>query len=1532
MSGKGNFETAYALSPLQEGLLFHALYAPQEGVYLDQLSWLLDGPEPLDTAALRNAWRRVVERHAVLRTAFSWKRRGSPLQAVLRRVEVPVEEHDWTSIPEAGRRERLQDFLRADRSRGFDFARPPLLRVALMRLSERTWRCVLTYHHVLMDAWSLSLVLREVFAFYAAFRQGRDLQLPLPRPYAEYIAWLRRQDLSLAEAFWRRELAGFSAPTRLWVDAVPGRADREEGYASRTRHLSEGATAALNGFARRNRLTVNNLLQAAWGLLLSRYSSDRDVVFGATVSGRPDDLPGVESMVGLFINTLPFRVRMEPESELLPWVREIQARQVELRQFEFSPLVEVQGWSEVPRSLPLFETILVFENATMLSASGPADATGAEVRDLTYEPRSSYAASLMVAPGARLSLRILHPCDRLDAATVGRMLGHLATLLESMPEGGDRRLPDLPLLTAVEREQLLAEWQDTASGAVRQGSIHDLFLRQAERAPEAPAVLFGDEVVTYGDLRRRSNRLACHLRSILGHGALVGILLDRSADLVTAVLGVLEAGCAYVPIDVSFPRARLQWILGSLAVPCVITEGARLETLRELEPDLPDLRDVVCLDGTETDWRRGDEPAGQVGPEDLAYIIFTSGSTGNPKGVMVRHEPVLNLIEWVNRTFGVGPADRVLFITSLTFDLSVYDIFGILAAGGSIRVASSAEVREPRQLLRALLEEPITFWDSAPAALQQLVPFLAGEGRGGAEPPALRLVFLSGDWIPVGLPGPIRETFPGARIVGLGGATEATVWSNSFPIQEVDPSWVSIPYGRPMQDARYLVLDEALSPCPVGVPGDLYIGGVCLASGYAGEPALTAGKFVPDPFSAEPGARLYRTGDRARFWPDGLIEFLGRLDQQVKIRGFRIELGEIEAVLGRHPAVREAVVLAREDRAGDRRLVAYVVPCQGCEARPVDLRSFLAESLPEPMLPSAFVVLEALPVTSNGKLDRRALPEPDQPTEGSADASLFRTPTEELLAGLWAETLGLGAVGVQDNFFDLGGHSLRATQVVSRIRETFGAELGVRSVFEAPTVAELALRIDEARAGGPEAPAVERLAGRSAAPLSFTQRRLWFLEQMAAGDPAYQIPFAMRFQGRLDVLALDAALAAVVQRHESLRTVFRVLGDEPVQLVGPDGGSSLLLADLAALPEALREPEARARVRAQVQSPFDLARGPLLRVSLLRLGESEHILVLTLHHIVSDAWSMGILFSELARLYRAAVEGRPLALPDLRYQYVDYAAWQQRLLRPERLEAELDYWRGQLADAPPALELPGARPRPSGAGLRGGTEPLLLSLELSQALRELSRKEGVTLFMILLAGLGAVLHHDSGSDDVVVGTNLANRHRGEFEGVIGAFVNTLALRLSLAGDPTFRELLGRVRERALGAYAHQDIPFERIVEDLRRQRPDATAPLFQVMLVLQDVPGAASLEIPGLSLRSVDLERRSANFDITLFLYTERERLAGTLEYNAGLYDAPDMRRLVECFQELLRKAVEDPAVRLSDLSPARETVLEGFSDDLEDF
>jgi amino acid adenylation domain-containing protein len=1514
-------EDVYPASPMQRAMLFLAELDPEAGVYLDQAVYTLRGE--LDADAFRRAWQAVVARHPALRTRFLRQGSEPALQAVEREAELPWQEADWRQPGGAGRRQRLADWLAADRRRGFDLSRAPLLRLALVRTAEAEHLVIWTFHHIVLDGWSVARVLSEVSALYVAFTQGGEARLAPSRPYGDFIRWLVAQDAAAGRALWTRALAGFTAPTPLPFRSGAPPAG-ESPHLEAAARLGDAPTHRLLSLARQHHLTLNTLVQGAWAVLLHHYSGEPDVVFGATVAGRPPELPGVESMVGLFINTLPVRARLDPAAPLLAFLRTLQDEQAELRLHQQTPLHDIQGWSAVLRGLPLFESLVVFDNFPVDEVIGALGERLAVDADFHFFNRTNFALTLASWPARELPLALRYDSGRFEHTAIQRLLAHLLVLLEGIAAAPEARLAALPMLSRAERQQMLAEWNDTAT--VRGRSVLAMIEAQAAAQPQAPAVVFGRETWSYREVMEEAGCLARQLRAVgVGPGDLVAVHLHRRAEMVPALLGILASGAAYLPIEVTLPPARVSWLLSHLGIRCAVTEGRRVEALAELA--LPELAHLLLVDehqpaehGRLRLWGRHTRPRPPLapplplsspGPRDLAYIVFTSGSTGTPKGVAVQHGPVENLIAWVNERFQMSREDRVLFVTSLSFDLSVYDVFGLLAAGGSVHVASEEELGDPAALVRILDEEPITFWDSAPAALQQVVPCF----RPARVESRLRLVFLSGDWVPLGLPDQVRGRFPLAQVVALGGATEATVWSNFFPVTEVEPGWVSIPYGRPIGNARYHVLDEDLGPRPIGAAGDLYIGGDCLALGYVGEPGLTAWKFVPDGCGGGPGARLYRTGDQARYWQDGVLEFLGRRDQQVKIRGFRIELGEVEAALAEHAAVREAVVLAHGEPRGDRRLVAYVVAAGPVTA--AELRGHLRERLPEPMVPAAFSFLAAMPVTANGKLDRKALAPPEPGPAGEAEEPAAPgSAVEQLLVEIWAEVLGHHRVGIHDNYFELGGHSLIATHLLARVREALGVELPLRRLFDAPTVAGLASAVEQALQGGagdPPPPLV-RIPRHGELPLSFAQERLWFLDQLEPGGRAYNLHAALDLDGPLDFAALAAALCEVVRRHEVLRTTFRSAAGRPLAVVHEPRRCALPLVDLRRLDApAGRGAEVGRRSREEARRAFDLAAGPLLRVRLLRLAEQEHVALITMHHIASDGESVQVLIREVVELYRAGAAGLSSPLPELPVQYLDYAAWQRSWLTGAVVERQLAYWREQLAKVPARLDLPADRARPPLVSLQGAARSLEVPAAVAAAVGAWSRSQGVTLMMTLLAVFEALLSRYSGQPVIAVGAPISGRQHRQTEGLIGFFVNTLVLRGDLLGAPSLRQLVGRVREAALGAHAHRDLPFERLVQELRPERSLGQTPLFQVMFAFENAARDPRMP-PGLALRMRPAEAAVAKFDLTLSLVAAGTRLEGALRYRTDLFDPATIARLGAHWLRLLERALAAPDLPLAEL------------------
>ncbi|MFN8596433.1 MAG: amino acid adenylation domain-containing protein [Anaerolineae bacterium] len=1481
-----NIEDLYPLSPMQQGMFFHSLYAPESGMYFEQTRCALQGD--LDTAAFERAWQHVVDRHTILRTACVWEEVDQPLQVVYRQVPLPIEHHDWRGLTPADRAARLDEYLQTDRQRGFDLATAPLMRLALMRTGPREHYLVWSHHHLLLDGWSVPLLLKEVFLGYEAFRSGHVPQFtPAPR-YRDYIAWLQQQNRAQAEAFWRQTLRGFTAPTPLMVDGATG----DHGYAARRVQLSTGTTHALQVLARQHQLTLNTIVQGAWALLLHWYSGEDDVVFGATVSGRPPDLPDAENIIGVFINTLPVRVAFTPDRTVIDWLKVLQTQQVELRQYEYSPLVEIQGWSDVPPNTALFDSILVFENypvdASLRQLGGSLD-----IRDVRSFARTNYPLTVVAALGDTLTLDIAHDCGRFDTATIDRMLGHLRMVLDNMAADPHQPLSHVSLLTDAERQQLLIDWNNTTSDQPRDQTIAQVFEAQVEHAPNAVAVVFKDQTLTYRELNRRANQLAHYLQKLnVGPDTLVAICVDRSLEMIVGALGVLKAGGAYVPIDPAYPPDRIAFMLEDSQAKILLTSA----TLREQNSAFS-IQQLICLD---TDWptvalESETNPIDLATSDSLAYVIYTSGSTGRPKGVLLHQRGLINFVQAVQRDFAVTPDSRFLQFASFSFDASAGEIFGALLNGATLVMAERDTLLSVPDLNGLLREQAVTT-TTLPPSLLNVLP--------SDDLPALQTVASVGEACPVAV---AARWCQGRRFINGYGPTETTIGACWGVIDRIDPDATTVPIGRPILNTQLYVLDAHQRPVPISVPGELYIGGVGIARGYLNRPDLTEERFIFNPFrglSAAAGGRLYKTGDLVRCRPDGQLEFLGRLDQQVKIRGFRIELGEIEAALTQQSGVRECVVNVHEDQAGDKFLIAYLVTDRPIELD--DVRAQLKTRLPAYMLPSACVMLDQLPRLPNGKINRRALPAPDRldrPDEFVAP----RTPIEELVCAIFAEVLRVPRVSRNDHFFELGGHSLLATQAVSRLRTTFQINLPLRDLFEAPTAAQLAERIDrQRRTSETGLPPIQPAPRDCPLPLSFAQQRLWFLEQLAPGSLFYNLPTALRLCGRLDVSALERSLNAIVQRHEALRTTFALVNDQPVQNIAPELTIALPRIDLRPLPHAEREAQAQRLMRDEAQQPFDLAQGPLLRARLIQLADEEHLALVTLHHIVSDGWSMGVLIKELAALYAAFTTDRPSPLPDLSLQYADFAHWQRRWLTGAVLEEQLAYWKQQLAYSAPMLELPTDRPRPALQTSNGATMPFTLPPELSTAITALSRTENVTVFMTLLAAFETLLYRYTGQTDFNVGTPIANRTRAEIEDLIGFFVNTLVVRADLAEKPSFRDLLARVREATLGAYAHQDLPFEILVEALQPQRDLSHTPLFQVMFVL-DTPPNAQLQLPGITLEGLAAHSGAASFDLTLSMSDSAEGLRGYAEYNTDLFDAATIERMLQHFRVLIENAVADP-------------------------
>jgi amino acid adenylation domain-containing protein len=1534
-----NVEDIYSLSPLQRGMLFHSLLAPESGIYVNQFTCTL--PADLDPGLFRQAWEKLVERHRALRTAFLWDGLDEPLQVVRQRFTLPWQDLDWRGLSAEEQARRFEELRHRDRHTPLSLGKVPLMRFSLVRL-DREHGFVWTYHHLLLDGWSVPLLIQELMPVYAALQAGREPALPPVRPFSEYILWLQKQDLSRAEPFWRRELAGFTAPNPLGID----RPSTPEAHPDHDEHkiwVSREVTAGLQALAAQHKLTLQNVTLGAWAVLLQRYSGEEDVVFGGVVSGRPAVLPGVETMIGLFINTLPVRVRVGDGEPLIPWLQRLQAHQLVLHELEHTPLFQIQRWSEIPPGSTLFETLYVFENYPTPDDDGPDGATrergsggGLRVGNLRNFESTNYPVTLVLMGGDQIPLRLMFDRHRIEAVAVPRLLDHLATLLARMAENPERRLGELGLLREAERQELLHYGHEGSAPAPTAPPVHVRFAQAAARSPEAVAVVADEQRLTYGELDREANRLARRLRRLgVGPETRVAICLERSATLVSAILAVLKAGGAYVPLDPESPRDRMGFLLADSAARVLLTEERLLDRLPLRDGGGPQ---VLCLEAArEETAHESTEPLDQPVAEDqAAYVIYTSGSTGRPKGVVVSHAAVTRLLTATEGWFGFGPDDVWTLFHSYAFDFSVWEIWGALACGGRLVVVPWQVSRAPGAFLRLLARERVTVLNQTPSAFRQLVQ-AEEETAGGTADLSLRWVIFGGEalQLPDLAPWFRRHGDERPRLINMYGITETTVHVTYRRIRAADletaPGSV---IGVPIPDLRLYVLDRVLEPTPLLLAGELCVGGAGLARGYLGQPGLTAERFVPDPFCQVPGARLYRSGDLARRLPDGDLQYLGRIDHQVKIRGFRIEPGEIEAALKEHPQVRDAVVIASGGAEGHRQLIAYVAGDLATLPPTWELRDFLSGRLPAHMVPALFVPLAALPLTANGKVDRRALPAPDparidlrepySPPEGAVETAL---------AEVWAEVLGVDAVGRTDDFFALGGDSILSLRVLSRARER-GVEISLEQIFGHPTVAQLARQAGGAESGpltpemAPFALVAEADRARlpagveDAYPLAQLQAGMLFHSELDPESAVYHDISSNHLQGPYDAALLRRAVEQVTRLHPLLRTSFHLTGfSEPLQIVHRKTGVDFEVEDWRSLSPAAQEEALAAWMEAEKARPVGFRRAPLLRFRVMRRGEDTFQLILSFHHVILDGWSLFTLQADLFRVYLALVQGREPDETPPPLAFRRFVALERETLASA---ASRDYWSRQLA----GLEVTRLPRRGPVADAEGGSGVHLIGwpAELSARLTAAARPLGVPLKSTLLAAHARVLSALAGRSDVVTG--LVTNGRPEEDGsdrALGLFLNTLPLRLDAAGG-TWNDLM-----RAAFAAEREQLPHRRYpVADLHRQAGRTLfEPVFNFVHFHVHQGLAQHQEIRSLGGELFDRTNFTFLANFSLDPFTSQLQLR--IDYDPDAFPAAQVAAVAGYYDRALAALAADPAGRYETrplLSDAERTqVLAGWND-----
>ncbi|HLP47901.1 MAG TPA: amino acid adenylation domain-containing protein, partial [Candidatus Kapabacteria bacterium] len=1523
-------EDIYPMSEIEKGMVFNYLKYAGLGIYHDQFVLPLYYKD-FDIEIFQKALTMLVKKNEILRTAFNLDEFEEPIQIVYKE---PILNLFHTNLKALARKEQIdwiKDWLLEERRKPFGYSAYPLWRIHIITFENDRLYMVLTFHHAILDGWSTSLFLTELHNTYFELKKNiHFVPIKLKASYKDAVIEERIEKENIcAVKYWQEELRDY-----IRLEFSETLKNKEELELMKVYRYNAGMEilAKARNIAIEWNTSIKNLFFSAYAYMMRMFSYENDMVLGCVTNNRPVKLDG-DNILGCFLNTVPVRLSIPASLSWKEYAVMVEQKMLEVKQHDRFPLFEIAlaiGEKGKDRN-PIFDTLFNFTDFHSYRQLEMEESDKSNKRDNgttqkdnnspsiegQFDTNTLFDFELDITSGSLL----IHPkynAQVISHEMVKKYCVYFVNILEKYINSSDTLACRNEILPLAEKENLLYHFNNTTAPYSREKTMHQLFEEQVFKTQDNTAIIDVDGLghLTYRELNERANQLAQGLHKIgVKKNDFVGVVMERCMEMVLAVMGILKAGGAYVPLEPYLPERRIGKILGSLQTTCVITDASAQSRLASMN-----VYKVILDKGVFENFKNNprENPVPLVNSEDISYVIYTSGSTGIPKGVVETHRPVVNVIEWVNNIFSVGKTDKLLFVASLGFDLSVYDIFGILASGGAIRTAGSVDMKEPLKLLEIIVKEGITFWDSAPAALQQLVPFF-NEIKEAGEITVLRLIFLSGDWIPVSMPDALRNTFKGVQVISLGGATEATIWSNYYTIGHVDPAWPSIPYGKPIQNAKYYILDTCLDLCPIEIAGDLYIGGECLANEYKNDAELTAAKFITNPFCAgETNEKMYKTGDIARWLADGNMQFLGRKDHQVKIRGYRIELGEIESQLASFPGIREAIVIDQKDSSGNKYICAYyTVKRAGEKIAKEELQSYLSGELPEYMLPSHFIAIDQVPVTPNGKLDRKALPVPELLAEKSYVGP--GNDLQEKLVGIWQEVLfgykvnnKKTAISIDDNFFELGGHSLNATIVIAKIHKILNVKVPLAEMFRHPTIRELAKIIGKSnKEKYAEIKAVEK---KEYYLLSSAQKRLYILQQLDLESTAYNIPDVIPLAKGSNFEKIEEAFIKLIMRHESLRTSFHMVNEILVQKIHEHVPFEIEKLEL-------REKEnfsevsgptffQKGRQQEAIQSfirPFDLSKAPLLRVGLM-----NNILLVDMHHIISDGISREVLVKDYQALYNEE-KILPLLL-----QYKDFSEWQNSESERENLKRQEEFWLKEFSGEIPVLELPINYPRPRIQSFEGNSIKFGLSVEETRGLNMLAQQQGATLFMILIAVFNILLTKLSGQEEIIIGTPIAARRHVDLEKIIGMFVNTLSLRNCPQEMQTFKEFLNDVKERALLAFENQEYPFEELVDKLLLRRDTGRNPLFDVMFVLQNM----NMGLTGLKEHKQEIVAtneyenifRIAKFDLTLTVKEINQGLILIFEYCSKLFKKETIEQFIIYFKKIAANIVQKPFVKIKDI------------------
>ncbi len=1468
---KSNIQDILGLTPMQEGMLFHYLSNSESKQYLEQLCLTLCGE--INENLIKMAWNHVAQNNEILRTIFKWDKLDKPLQIILKQYEIPYNTYDLSNINSVDKTMQIMDIRDNELNKKINISENPL-RMAIVKLDSSKFEIIITYHHILYDGWSNGIILKEFVQACNCLCADKPLSIIKKNSFKEFIKYCQKQDKAKQETFWREHFNNYESKSTIWTK--PSYSEISVANSKIDYKLNNKISESMYEFCKKQKTTVAALLYTAWGILLQKYNNTNDIVFGTTVSGRNAHIQGIEDMVGLFINTLPLRVNSSEEKNIQSLLKKVDSILKEREEYQSTPLVDIKSYSRVDSKEELFDTLVVFENYPLDQAMLNGD-NHIRIEEYSMTEMTNYKLTLTLTDFKGLELQFKYDSSIFDDTEINRMVKHFENIIINIMENEGCSIGQIDMLTKEERQQILVDFNNTKADYPKDKTIHQLFEEQVERTPYSIALMYEDRSLTYRELNEKANQLARVLR---GKGVvsdrIVGIMIERSLEMIVGIIGILKAGCAYLPIDPEYPKDRIEYMLQDSETSILLTQSSIKDKV-EFSGEIIELEDERLYKGNTSNIESNRKP------QDTAYVIYTSGSTGKPKGVMIEDHSVVNFITGMTENIDFTSEKIILAVTSISFDIFGLETLLPLTKGLRIVIADESSQKDINKLSEIIHNQKVDIIQSTPSRMR-----LLSENSDNNIFYNLKEMIIGGELLPQSLLEKLRSNTK-ANIYNVYGPTETTIWSTVRKLSEGQ-----IDIGKPIANTKVYIVDKHSNIVPVGVAGELCIAGEGLARGYLNRPELTAEKFVDNPF--EQGTRMYRTGDLVRWLPDGNIEFLGRIDYQVKIRGYRIELGEIENKLLSYEAVKETVVIARDNNSGSKYLCAYVVGEK--ELTILELREHLSNSLPGYMIPSYFIQLEKLPLTPNGKVDRKALPEPDGNISTGTEYEAPRSSAEEKLVEIWREVLGVERIGINDNFFGLGGHSLKATSLASKIHKIMNVEVPLKEIFTNPTIKGISEYIKDSEENIYSS--IEPAEEKEYYEMSSAQKRIYTLQQLEPNSTSYNMPGILELDGELDTERLKEAFNKLIQRHEALITSFEVLEEGLIQKVHSNVEFSI---------EEYKTEEDKGIeeiVKGFIRT-FDLSKAPLLRVGIIKIQPNKNILMYDMHHIISDGTSMGILVREFSKAYAGE------ELTPLRIQYKDFSEWENELFKSDKIKAQQEYWLKQFEGEIPVLNLTTDYQRPALQSFEGASIQFEIKEELTNKLRQMAKATGSTMYMVLLSTFNILLSKYSGQEDIVVGIPIAGRPHADLENIIGMFVNTLAMRNYPTGEKTFIDFLTEVKNNALGAYENQDYQFEELVEKLAVARDFSRNPVFDVMLVLQNM-NIAEVTVEDLKISPYKLENMVSKFDITLTAVELKNSISIGIQYCTKLFSKAAIMRMYKHLENIIQAVTENIDIKLSEV------------------